>query len=168
MAIQIPLSKTGKHRDKFIAVVSDEDAVLAQFSWVVWHKKDKSAYAQRVIHENGKAKLIAMHRIIAERMFGEIPAGMIVDHIDGDGLNNTRANIRLATRSQNGANSRKNKNKSLPKGVTMSDGKYRARIIFQGKSLYLGVFDTKELAKAAYDTKAQELFGNYWNSGDTN
>jgi hypothetical protein len=80
-------------------------------------------------------------------------AGQFVDHIDGNGLNNRRCNLRFATKAQNGANSgvRVN-NTSGFKGVSLhrKTGKWRGRIWVHGKCLDLGLHPTKETAAEAY------------------
>lgn len=85
-----------------------------------------------------------------------------IDHKDGDGLNNTRANLRAATRAQNHWNRRKSShNTSGYKGVTWNKQhrRWRAYVVANGKKRYLGHFDDPEAAACAYDTAARELHG---------
>lgn len=113
----------------------------------------------RVVNEG---KVVGIHRLIIGAKKGEI-----VDHIDGDGLNNKKENLRIVTFSQNRANTRKRKKdcSSRMKGVDVKDGKYRARIFLNGKSVHLGYFpltpEGERMAGKAYDEKAREVFGFY-------
>jgi len=92
------------------------------------------------------------------------PADKVVDHIDGNGLNNRRSNLRLCAHHQNLANARVQKRSvSGYKGVTWYKPRqmWRARITLRYKTHFLGLFDTAEAAKEAYDTAAREYFGEY-------
>jgi hypothetical protein len=96
-----------------------------------------------------------MHRAIMGA-----PAGIEVDHIDNDGLNNTRENLRFATHQQNCFNKPAPKsNTSGFKGVSWSDALGCWTAIIRGKRI--GQFDTPEDAALAYDATARELFGEY-------
>lgn len=91
-----------------------------------------------------------------------------VDHQDGNGLNNKRDNIRIATQSQNMGNAGPNsKNTSGYKGVYFWTDKrngystWRAQLHHEGKRIDMGSFKTKEDAARAYDAKAIELRGEF-------
>jgi hypothetical protein len=102
-----------------------------------------------------KGKRYMVHNIIYEMVFGSIPDGMVVDHIDRNPLNNRPDNLRLATLSQNQGN-RGSKRKF--KGVyKYRNGKYRACIA--GK--HLGYFDCKKQAALAYNEGARSLWGEH-------
>jgi HNH endonuclease len=91
-------------------------------------------------------------------------ATSLVDHRDGDPINNRWDNLRLATRSQNSANRRRNRNnRSGFKGVIWDrrHGGWLARIGKDGRTYYLGRYATAEEAHAAYVAKARELFGEF-------
>ena len=104
------------------------------------------------------------HRIIWLWITGEDPGADLIDHRDGDRLNNRFANLRRASYSQNNANYKKPRsNTSGYKGVSWSPShkKWAANIRWQGKLRWLGRFDTPEHAHAAYLKAAAELFGEF-------
>jgi len=148
------------------------DVIDANLADVLWTAKPDSytIYAHR--HEpcgNGKRKTIRLHRVILALMLKrDLLTGEEVDHIDGNGLNNTRKNLRLATKAQNMANSRKRSdNTSGFKGVCWYEhkGKWRAYISVSGKKMHLGYFTSKEAAYAAYCTAAEKYHGEFANDG---
>jgi hypothetical protein len=90
--------------------------------------------------------------------------GMEIDHIDGNGLNCQRANLRWATRAQNMANRRKlRKGANRFKGVSFLArlDKYQAYIGSGGTRRYLGVFTSEENAARAYDRAALDMYGPF-------
>jgi hypothetical protein len=93
--------------------------------------------------------------------------GFVVDHIDGVGLNNTRANLRIAIAAQNVYNSKKTLNQtgSQYKGVCCDNRRnaFRADIGYKGHRKFLGHFDNETDAAKAYDRAAIELYGEYAN-----
>lgn len=103
------------------------------------------------------------HRVIWSICHNEeIPEGMLVDHIDGNKANNKIENLRLASRVQNNANKQKVAfARELPKGVTRTGSKYRARLHHKGKTYSLGTYDSPEEAAEAYNKKAKEVHGEY-------
>lgn len=102
-------------------------------------------------------KDVRLHRIVMKA-----PKGLEVDHINHDTLDNRKENLRLCNRWQNKANTRPIRtNTSGFKGVSKHKGKWQASIRVMGKLLYLGRYDTKELAAASYNEAAQEHFGDF-------
>ncbi|MBN1124206.1 MAG: HNH endonuclease [Sedimentisphaerales bacterium] len=99
-----------------------------------------------------------MHRLIARP-----PDGMVVDHIDHNGLNNTRANLRVCTPQQNSRNRRSQSGRSKYKGISYDKRykRWKARIRFQNKYIHIGTFRDEARAARAYDAKAAELFGEF-------
>lgn len=142
------------------AIVDASDfALLSQFKWCAktdWH----TWYAVRKERvSEGKFRLVYMHRFILG-----VEPGVQVDHCDGNGLNNIRANLRPVTSQQNNFNrAAKINNISGYKGVGWhkSSGKWQARIYLDGKPIYLGLFAAAEEAAIAYDTAARELHGEF-------
>lgn len=152
------MAKIELTQGKYAIVDDDVFAELNKYKW--YAQKDAATYyAHRVIHVNGKKKLIAMHRqlIGAEK-------GQIVDHINRDGLDNRKENLRIVSHLQNCANkskSVKSKTSSIYRGVTFSKQmkKYKAGIRVDNKLLHLGYFSCEKEAALAYDTKAKEVWG---------
>lgn len=108
-----------------------------------------------------------IHRIIYSTFVRPLQKEELIDHIDRDKSNNRLENLRIATNSQNRANSFVNKGKKLPKGVKFWKGIYRADITSNNKRYYLGQYATAEEAAIVYDAKARELFGEFAHSSTT-
>lgn len=143
-------------------VVSGEDACLSETPWHAHLARPGRWYARRKSGESQQSGML-LHREIAKRM-GLAIDGAMVDHIDGDSLNNRRSNLRVATRSQNAHNSAKRRtNKSGHKGVHWSAGNRRwyVSIRLHGKSRHIGGFHQIEDAVAAYAAAAKELHGEF-------
>lgn len=139
-----------------IALVDDEDYErLNQFKWHA-SKHGCTFYANR------KKIVNKLHR--CESMHWLVMGGKFVDHIDGNGLNNQKSNLRFCTNSQNAMNKRMPKCKSSQyKGVTFvkRDKNWRANIRKDGKLIHIGKFQIEEQAAKAYDTAAKEHFGEF-------
>jgi hypothetical protein len=101
-----------------------------------------------------------LHRIIADA-----PRGKVVDHINGDPLDNRRANLRVCTQAQNLANGRSHRDStSRYRGVSWkrSEGVWRAQISVGGqRSRFLGQYRDEEAAARAYDEAARAQYGEY-------
>ena len=89
--------------------------------------------------------------------------GMVVDHIDGNGLNNRRSSLRICTHRQNMWNSRPRGKGSKYKGVCWDKSRKRWIVVVRRGDLHihLGRFDDEVEAARAYDRKAFELFGEF-------
>lgn len=150
---EIPLTK-GK-----VTVVDDADYEhLSRFKWSAVFS-GKHWYAHRQVVVDGRVIDIKMHRFLLNP-----PADMVVDHIDRDGLNNQRSNLRMCTQANNLANSKHHRDGSSKfKGVTWDRhrSKWSADIMVEGKRFRLGRFKTEEQAAIAYDTAARKLQGKY-------
>lgn len=90
--------------------------------------------------------------------------GFVVDHINGNGLDNRRENLRISTQAQNLWNAKKHKDSSsIYKGVSKrrNDTNWSARIMKNGKAQHIGMFTTETEAASAYNRVAKELFGEF-------
>ena len=142
-----------------VAIVDDEDFErLIQYSWHTVNKRGIPKYATARINKRN----ILMHREICQT-----PKGMETDHINHNGLDNRKSNLRICTTSQNAQNRLKDKrNISGYKGVGKCISKrcsyeWRAEIKIDGKKIHLGLFHDPQKAAIAYDKAARKLFGKF-------
>jgi len=156
---EIPLTQ-GK-----VALVDDEDYErLSGYKWHAkrYHRKSRDAWcAARDLPRpyGGKQHTVRMHSDI-------LPGAKEIDHADGNGLNNQKANIRPATRSQNLHNQRKvSGTSSRFKGVywVASRQRWKAgiRLPDSHRRLYLGMFSLEEDAAQEYDLAAVKIYGQF-------
>ena len=94
---------------------------------------------------------------VFSRVLLNAPQGLMVDHINGNTLDNRRKNLRLATNAQNQANSNA-RNTNYPKGVRRKRGRpsFEAKIKVNGVDMYLGSFNTILAAESAYKQAANK------------
>jgi hypothetical protein len=147
---------------KFALVDAEMVNALAAYSWNASERLPGLWYA-RTAHRSGKSvKYIQMHVIVLPPR-----KGFICDHRNHDGLDNRLCNLRLATRSQNRFNSRRNKNNTTGfKGVQFAkDGRFSAHIKYNYKTIYLGAYKTPEEAHATYCAAAKEIYGAFYCEG---
>ncbi len=142
------------------AKVDDEDYVeLSKYSW--WYGSTK--YAFRTIWIGGpkrKKRQRPMHR----ELLALTDSNVLVDHINGDKLDNQRSNLRLSNKSTNGCNRPKTRaNTTGYKGVTKHNrcNRYISQITVNGKHQYLGLYETPFEAAVAYNEAALFHFGEY-------
>jgi hypothetical protein len=157
--------KLGRGTD--VTLVDDEDYdYLIKLKWSASKKGDnKYAIRRQYVeerNEKGRKKTVkvSMHRII----LGVTDKNQFIDHIDGNGLNNQRSNLRLASSHENNRNIRKKKNcSSKYKGVSWLPKfkKWKVDICVDGKKKGLGLFKNEEEAARAYDRMAKIHFGEF-------
>lgn len=150
----IPLS-----RGKFARVDDEDYTWLDSWKWYC----SSSGYAIRTVNDlagigGKKTRTIHMHREILRA------EELVVDHIDGDPLNNQRSNLRTCTHSQNMWNRRHQVgSKSKLKGVTKNQKSpgYISRITVDNKTIYLGTYGTEMEAHLAYCNAAEAIFEDF-------
>jgi hypothetical protein len=140
------------------ALIDEPDhAVVDRFKWHTHASKGYTYYAmshERV--EVGKWKGLSLHRTLMNA-----PAGQEVDHVNGDGLDNRRANLRVVTHKQNGSNRRKLRGESRFKGVHRYKSGWRTCIYIDQKRTHLGCFATEIDAARAYDAAARKHYAEF-------
>jgi hypothetical protein len=136
-------------------LIDPEDiCILEAFKWRV-----KNTGKHSYVVADLKRHMILLHRVITN-----CPDSYDVDHINGNGLDNRKCNLRIATRSQNLANTGAHShNKSGYKGVSFdkSKGKWRAQITKEGRCRNLGRFSDPIEAAKRYDEAAKKLHGEF-------
>jgi len=150
MGKRIPLSK-----GKYATVDQADYEWLSQWKWSYLSK----GYAVRMDYTVTPPKLIYMHRQIMDA-----PKGVEVDHINHKKRDNRRANLRLATRSENARNQKKQKHTSSRfKGVYWREhaNKWQCCIYIRRKQTHLGYFKSEDEAASAYDTAARLHYGEF-------
>ena len=149
------------------AKVDDEDyRGLMRWKWHASVSRSKVYGARCWRDENGKQKKIMLHH---EVLGGRPGKGLVVDHVNHDGLDCRKENLRVCTDQQNKWNSRAKRNKcsSRYKGVTWQRAKkpfkggWQVTIMCRGERRYLGFFGREYEAVVAYNRAAARLFGGY-------
>jgi len=144
---------------KFAIVDEDDFEKLSPFKWHAYRRKGKTNYyARRGFWKDGKWTVVAMQNVICPP-----PKGKLVDHKNGNSLDNRKSNLRLCTTSQNAQNKRKmlKKGTSIYKGVYRSRNRWAAHIGARENRRYLGRFDNEMDAALAYDEVARQRFGEF-------
>jgi len=149
------------------AIIDAEDfEKVSAHKWYAYKGYSKF-YAGKSQWQPGKKRqrLLCMHNFI----FGDVPAGFLIDHINGDGLDNRKCNLRLATRSQNRGNARKTvqifgrPTSSKYKGVCWdkNNNKFTVQMKINNKSHHIGLFSDEIKAAEAYNKAAIAHFGEF-------
>lgn len=163
--IEIPLTQG------LITWISPEDADIAGWGWVAkqaGNKKFPAYYAMYTYTVSGVTTEYYLHSLVWERMMdANVPHGFLIDHINGDKLDNRRHNLRLATRSQNEQNKRKRRanTTSKYKGVVKIKNRkakcWRVTLTIDGYNKHIGTFYSEKEAAIAYNQAAYAHFGEF-------
>jgi hypothetical protein len=151
--VEIPLTQ-----GKFAIVDAEDYPTVSGKRWFPIGSHTSYAVAN-IITDDGKHTTVRMHRLIMDAK-----PGQSVDHINGNGLDNRRCNLRFASQHQNNANQRKHKNNTSGfKGVSLDKklNKWRAMITINRRAVYIGSFNSRRAAAIAYDIQAIKHFGEY-------
>jgi len=148
MTIEIPLSR-GR-----VTLIDEADVpFVSQHKWS-YHPR---GYAVRTVRLNGKQRTIYLHRALLNP-----PDDLVVDHINGDPLDNRRDNLRLATPWQNTCNGPLQSNRHGYRGVTESgSGKFVAAIKVHHRRYQLGSYNDPYTASLVYDVAARHFHGDF-------
>jgi hypothetical protein len=148
---------------QYCLIDSSDVIVISGHTWFAQiNSRVGNYYAKTQTRVSGEAvrqRHLPMHQLLCP-----VSDGFVVDHVNGNSLDNRRSNLRLVTTQQNAFNRRLcADNKVGFKGVALvKGGKYQATLKVNDKAIYLGRFATPELAHAAYCSAAKEHFGEFW------
>lgn len=145
MAKKVPLTN-GQ-----FAIVDDED--FERVSQYNWHGAEN----------NGSTHIYAATKLRMHRLIVDAPPGTMVDHINGDTLDNRRCNLRICTNAQNQQNTQSRGGSSRYKGVSFNKkyGKWLGAFMFEGRHYYCGYWETEDDAARAVDKKRGEVCGDF-------
>ena len=151
--VKIPLTQ-----GKWATVDKGDYELVKGYKWYAQRPTGSIYYAVTKIFKNGKPSTELMHRMLLN------PAkGMVVDHQDHNGLNNSRSNIRTCTASENMYNTRRRKSRSGIRGVTWREErkKFIVRIRVNNKEIPLGAYADCREASKVYDDAAKKYHGKF-------
>lgn len=133
---------------------------VSQYSWhgYLAGRKKKVWRASSSVRPNGIQKTIYIGRVIMNP-----PPGAVVDHIDGNPLNNRRSNLRICSQAQNCCNRRVSRGRYIGVSWKKANRQWVAQISFRNKpgNKYIGLFKTAREAAVAYNNEAKKEFGEY-------
>lgn len=156
------------NRGRFAIVDQDDFEKFKEYKWHLLRVHSRSQYAGRMVKRGNKRCRETMHRVVTNA-----PDGLYVDHINHNGLDNRKENLRIVTPEQNAWNTRGQDNNisSQYKGVSWNKKrrKWVVSIRIDRKSKHIGFFEDEKEAAAAYDKAAKKHRGEYafLNFGDT-
>ena len=143
----------------YVAIIDADDLEIVNTSNWYASVKPRTVYAIRAVYNNGTQQILRLHRIIMKA-----PFGMEVDHINGNGLDNRKINLRVVSKNENAKNKRMNLNNiSGFKGVSWSNkrGKWLSQIQHDGTAIYLGCYLSKEEAYEVYCAASEKYHGEF-------
>ncbi len=136
-----------------VALIDDDDyALISGHKWYAMYSSSKIWYAVSFVDGKGTR----MHSLI-------LPGYKQIDHINHDGLDNRRANLRPCNDSKNQGNQRLHKHikTSKFKGVWKDKYGWRSAVTISRKQIHLGTFENETDAAKAYDAAAKKVFGEF-------
>lgn len=155
---------TAQYRGNLVEILLDDDDfnALPMDARIYVHKHRASYYAQ--LYDKKTKKVTLFHRFI----LGLTDKSKVVDHADGNGLNNQRSNLRICSNSENVRNRRVDtdqtkKSTSKYKGVYWNkrSAKWHARITYDNRKIHLGLHENENEAAKAYNDAAVKYFGEF-------
>jgi len=142
-------------------LVSNHGRVIGKHKRMLKFDVRKGYHTVTFFKENA-GKHFDVHRLVGMAFIENPDNKKFIDHIDGNRQNNHWTNLRWCTSKENCANRGPNKKcKTGMKGVRVCGNRFGAAIVIDGKSQWLGVFDTKEEASAAYFAVAKAIHGEF-------
>ena len=158
------------HGTHYIKLDDDDyDRVMATGKWGIYSSSRHNTFyvgTHTPTDKNGKRKTLRLHRFIMKEELENAPKGMVVDHINGDGLDNRRENLRVCAQAENARNRNVPPKGKVPYygvGITPKSKtkRYWVSICADKKHVHVGCYYTAEEAAVAYDKKAKELHGEF-------
>jgi hypothetical protein len=154
MAFNLPLAKG------LSCLIDEVDAPRVTMHRWAMRRTGRPYVGGSIKDASGAWRSVLLHRFILDA-----PPGRLVDHIDGNSLNNTRANLRIASPKQNAAN-RRGAISGRFLGVSACATGFKAMVYPHGMSIFLGIFADEEAAADAYNQAAAAAFKEFASRND--
>jgi hypothetical protein len=149
---RVPLSRG----EQFAVIDAADVETVSAYRWGRTRSTGKCYAISRIKLPDGRRQNVFMHRLILKPM-----PNSLVDHVNGDTLDNRRTNLRQCSHAENMRNTFMRDNKTGFKGVWKHGKGYYASIEKKGQKCRIGPFSTPEMAAAAYAGAATILFGEF-------